>query len=364
PQLGSVPIRQIFSSSGSVGTVLTRAASEIDNEVRDEFNLSATWQSSRFQAALKLYQRTTSNLQQTRYVFGLPQMDPVLTSNGQMRARGVELQLSYTVSESERSRWNTTLVAHGQRSVLTEQLEVFTSIEGNLGAPGNSDVNIVRLAEGEAVGQFWGPVYTGISANGTPTFADLNNDGDVISDPWTWLDENTDMQVLGSGLPAWELGWSNQWTFGSWSVQAMLRSTLGHSLANLNRFFYETDVSTLRESNNVATELRVPGLTTSQFSSLYVEKANFVKLDNVSVAKRFALGQSKRYLTLSLAGHNLLVWTNYTGPNPEPVLTDSGPATNGEPIGQQVMNFVSPGIDRRYTYRPARMVVLGVCLGL
>jgi iron complex outermembrane receptor protein len=233
-----------------------------------------------------------------------------------------------------------------------------------LGAPGQNGTRMIRVAQGEEIGQIWGPVYAGVAENGSPLFEDLNGDGQIIAAADKALEPDADFQVLGNGIPDLELGWSNQLTFGDWSVNAFFRGAFGHSLVNTFRAFYEPVVSTQSSYNYVNTDLRVPGLTSAQYSSLYVEKADYFKLDNLTIARSFDFGSASavRNMTLSLTGQNLLVLTNYSGSDPEPSLVDYGSVDNGAVVNFDTPDVLSPGIDRRYNYFASRTVTFGLNL--
>lgn len=331
-------------------------------ERQTEFNVGLELASPRLQATLDLYSRRIDELILLRVG------DPILVSPrygnaGQLQTRGAELSLAYDVLQTAKASWNTGIILSTFRSTLESYL-LPADVRGNLGSPGQNGTFPSILREGEAVGQLWGPVYEGVSPSGEPTFADLNGDGQVVATPGNALDENADFQVLGNGRPSLELGWANQFSFGSWSVHALVRGAFGHSMVNTPRAFYEPRVPSMVAYNNVNTELAVEELTTARFSSLYVERADFLKLDNLSLAKRFAFRQQDRSLTLSLTAQNLLLWTNYTGVDPEPALVDYGPATGAEQIDYGTPDYAATGIDRRYSYWPAWSVVLGLQLAL
>jgi len=113
----------------------------------------------------------------------------------------------------------------------------------------------------------------------------------------------------------------------------------------------------------VDTDLALDELRSARYSSLYVEKADFLKLDNLSITRRFSLGKDdrKKSLQISLTGQNLITITNYTGADPEPSLVDLGPTTNGSLQYDSIdANRLASGIDRRNHYLPNRTVVLGV----
>ena len=103
----------------------------------------------------------------------------------------------------------------------------------------------------------------------------------------------------------------------------------------------------------------------SQFSSLYVEKADFFRLDNISIGYNFNVSQGKsiRSVRLFTTVENAFVLTNYTGIDPDPVLQDFGSSDNGGFIGT-TPDVLSPGIDRRNNYFTARTFTLGLNIGL
>ena len=180
------------------------------------------------------------------------------------------------------------------------------------------------------------------------------------------FEPESDFRVVGNGLPNFELGWSNHFRLGDWHIQAFFRGAFGHSLVNRARLFFEPRQNFSRNNFNfVDTELAEENLRFSRFSSLYVENASFLKLDNLSLSRSFPIGAAtnKRQLNVSLTGQNLFVITNYTGPDPEPVLEDIGGTDNG---GLQnalnEANPFAPGIDRRNNYLPSRTIVIGIGL--
>jgi iron complex outermembrane receptor protein len=109
------------------------------------------------------------------------------------------------------------------------------------------------------------------------------------------------------------------------------------------------------------TSLAVDGLTAARFSSLYVEKADFFKLDNLTISRKIGLGDFKGIsnLNVSLTGQNLFVLTKYTGADPEPSLVDYGDPDNGGAINANP-DVLSPGLDRRLNYFSARTITFGV----
>ena len=104
--------------------------------------------------------------------------------------------------------------------------------------------------------------------------------------------------------------------------------------------------------NVVNTKYYNPALKDGQvYSSLFVEKGSFAKLDNATLGYTFDMGKSGviKSLRAYVNGQNLFVITNYTGVDPEVRYDDGG-------------NILAPGVDRRETWVRTRSVTVGVNL--
>jgi iron complex outermembrane receptor protein len=319
-------------------------------EEKAETNLGIEYRRGKWDATLDLYTRDISDfiLERTVDVTLYP-TGRRYENAGKLNTKGVELALNYEVNDM----YTTGLVLSSYSTTLDEYV-LDAEMRGNLGAPGQNATAVVRVKEGEEIGQIWGPVFESVSG-GNPVFADINNDGQVIAAQDKALEENVDMQELGNGIPDLELGWTNQIAFGDWTINAFFRGAFGHSLVNTFRAFYEPRLSTQGSYNFVNTELAQEGLTTARFSSLYVEKADFFKLDNLTVTRNFDMSNSDAFdsIQVSLNAQNPLVFTSYTGLDPEPALIDIGENGGGSDV-------LSPGLDRRNSYFAARSFTLGV----
>ena len=357
-------IREIVNDgqTGAVSTQLVRAANpELKWEEKAELNLGVEFASGRFSGTLDLYNRDIEDfiLERTvdAAVFGV---DRRFENAGRLNTQGLELALNYDVVQNTNLNWNTGIVLSTYRTELEEYI-LDGEVRGNLGAPGQNGTFMVLVRPGEEIGNIWGPVFESVDAEGNPVFADLNGDGQVIAAQDRALDPDADFQNLGNGIPDLELGWTNQLTFGDWSVNAFFRGAFGHSLVNTFRAFYEPRLSTQTSYNFVNTELAVDGLTAARFSSLYVEKADFFKLDNLTISRRFNINNSGfKSATISLTATNPFVITSYTGTDPEPNFVDTGAEDNGNI--SDVQDVLAPGIDRRNNYFAARSFILGLNL--
>ena len=327
------------SAGGSTG--LLRAANpNLKWEEKAELNFGIDLTMDRFSATLDIYQQTSKDFIINRIVdAAVYGFDRRFENAGQLSSDGVELALNYDVTDN----YTTGIVLSRNKVVLDEYVQDADKF-GNLGAPGQNDTFVTRVKVGEEIGQIWGPVWDGTVTNGSQNFVDVNGDGQLVVGQNNALDENVDFDVLGSGIPDLELGWSNQLTLGKYTVNAFFRGAFGHSLVNTFRAFYEPRVGSQKSYNYINTELANDAIKNANFSSLYVEKADFFKLDNLTVSRPITDN-----VNLSLNVQNAFVITNYTGSDPEPALFD---LLDGNPL--------APGIDRRNSYYSARSFTLGV----
>jgi len=333
-----------------------------------------------------VYTRTIDNFIQLQNVpAGQGAAGQQYKNSGKLKTNGFELNLNYNAVQIGAVTWTPGVVVSHYKSTLQEYVTDARML-GELGAPGQNGTFQVRAAVGQPVGQIWGPVFDHVSggdldgvagnddgkdalhkdgiAKGAPVFKDLNGDGVVDDAPANAL-VSPDMKKLGNGLPTAEIGWRNQVTYKNWDLNVFFRGAFGHSLVNNFRAFYEPiDPGAINSYNRVTTSKAVAGLTSAQYSSLYVEKADFVKLDNVTLGYNFRFSGAVKNLRLYVTGQNLFQITNYSGIDPEPVLQDIGPTDNGAFVDPNNLQILAPGIDRRSNYFTARTFTFGINVGL
>jgi len=350
-------------TNGGTLNKLRDANPELTWEKKSELNLGFDFSVGRFTGSLDMYQRNIKHVILERFVD--PQVYPSgrrFENAGGLKGKGLEMMLSYFAGQWGGVTWNTSLVVSTNKTSL-DQYPDEKSLSGFPDSPGcGCSTQLIRLAVGEKLGEFWGPVFESVAANGTPVFKDTNGDGLLVINPGQALDPLTDFISLGNAFPSWELGWSNQLTYRNWELNAFFRGAFGHSLVNVLRLAHEpVNPGSINLYNLVRTEKAVPDLSSGQYSSLYVEKASFIKLDNITVVYEMKLKPELWLRSLRFFGtlQNAFVITGYTGVDPEPVLIDRFPA-----LPRAAPDPFTPGIDRNAAYSPARTFTLGIMAGI
>lgn len=318
-----------------------------ERKAETDIGLDATVLGGRLSATFDYYKRKTSDLIFNVTVPAPPALFNRQWSNiGDLEANGVEASVNFTAIKKSNFSWNTTLNYSHNKVELTRLDPSAGSYIGetNLGSPGQEATQITRTYAGGEIGAFYNAIFRGVDQNGKFLFDDGTGKA-VLSTQTTYK------TVIGHGLPKFEMGWSNTFNYRKFDLNFFLRGSFGHDLINTQRAFYENP-SVAAVYNIVKTKYFNPSLNDAQiFSSLYVEKGDFVKLDNATLGYTFSVGRNAiKSLRAFLTGYNLFVVTGYTGADPEVRYSDNG-------------NILAPGIDRRATWVMTRSFTLGVNVG-
>jgi len=276
------------------------------------------------------YSKNTTNL-----LLAIDAIQPAVSSIyldniGAMTNKGVELTLDAEVVNTSNFKWNTNFnISYNQNKItqLYNNKDINYGVVSGAGASGNTQI----LRVGESFGTFYGQQFTGI-VNGAETFA------------------STKLTVLGKALPDYIIGFTNNFSFHHFDLSVVLRSALGASVYNNTR-------AEISQGN------RLPGQNTNlegaQFhaaggggitypSSRWVENADFLRLDNMTLGYNFRIIPTViKSARLYVTAQNLFVLAGYKGYDPE---VNNVAGSNG---------IKSIGIDYN-TYPQARTYSLGL----
>ncbi|MBZ9626577.1 SusC/RagA family TonB-linked outer membrane protein [Psychroflexus sp. CAK57W] len=285
----------------------------------------------RLRGSLDLYKKETSDLL-FRQAAAAPAFDPFVFKNlddGKVINKGVELSLGYDFIYTEKSKFSIDFnIAYNDNTV--EGLNGTVADFGAVNGPGLTNAFVQRLGEGRSLFSYYMAEYSE-DANGVPNFS-LDDKGFVDKD----------------ALPDITTGLSLNYSFGNFDASAFFAGQFGFYVYNntanafLNRTAFET-------SRNVTPE----GLenVSSGVSTLYLEKGDFVRLQNLSLGYNVPMSEDSilKSLRFSLNGQNVFLITGYSGLDPE-VSSSTGSLGSGIP---------SAGIDYTSFPRP-RTVTFGL----
>ena len=301
---------------------------------------------NRISGSLDVYRRNTTDLlyqynaQQPPFV-----RNTLYTNVGSISNKGVELLLSATPIQKDNFSWDINLTASSQFNKLTKlsnedfkanYLEFY-----GLPSPGNLG-NAFRLEEGGAVGNFYGKRFAGFNNDGKWLFFKADGSKALAGDM-----NNDDLAIIGNGVPKYNAGLSNTFTYKNFDLTVFFRGKFDFDILNTKELYFgnkkwlpnnvlESAIGKNKDLND-----------DPQYSDYYLERGNFVKLDNLTLGYKFNLNTNYiRNMRLYVSGRNIATITGYSGIDPE--LQDTGFET---------------GVDRRDFYPRTKSWTIGLNVG-
>lgn len=321
------------------GTVTTglRAAqvgnSELTWETSIQTNLGLDYglMDDRFTGSLDLYQKETKDL---LLEVSIPQ--PAVASTrleniGSLRNRGFEATLDAQVWDAPARSLTAGLVLTLERNEVTslgEGREFITT--GFVSGQGQSGQVSQRIMVGEPLGTFFGPRFLRVE-DGRQIFACRETSAGCVNGE-TFTATEDDKEIIGNANPSFTLGLRNGATLGSFDASWLWRGEFGRDVFNNTALVYSTTGNTTQGRNFLASALDQPDAINepSKYSSRWVEDASFVRLQNLTIGYTFDLPTTLggRDTRVYVSGDNLLLFTPYSGYDPEVFVAD-GLASRG-----------------------------------
>jgi TonB-linked SusC/RagA family outer membrane protein len=235
----------------------------------------------------------------------------VLQNLGQTHNSGVELGINATPVDTRSFTWDSriSLTTNRNRLVSFGDTRRFEPVSGqSYGA-------VQQHRAGYPLGGYWVRVPQR-NEDGTPVLRTLANGSQVA------VLEDT-VSYVGSPSPNREVSFSNTVTlFRNFRIYGLLDYKGGHYLYNYKEFARCNVISQLNcERINNPANANHPDRPLWQTQANYIERADFVKLRDLSltylVPSTWARQLRTNEASITLAGHNLALWTDYTGMDPE-----------------------------------------------
>lgn len=288
---------------------------------------------NRLTGSIDLYQRETDDLLATVPTPAGSNLSDLLTTNvGSMDSKGIEIGLSADIINKEDLKWNVSAnVTFEQREItklsLGEDPDFFIPQGGIAGGVGNT---IQLWKEGYDPSTFFvfRQVYDDAGQPIEGAYVDVNGDNQITE---------ADKQAYKKATPDAFAGFTSLLTYKNLDFSFTFRGSFGNYMYNNvdSGSFQEGIINTAGNYylNNSVNLLESNFNDAQYFSDYYIQRADFVKLDNVSLGYTFE--GSKVDVRASITGTNLLIISDYDGLDPE----------------------ISNGIDNNFYPRPRTYVV-------
>jgi TonB-linked SusC/RagA family outer membrane protein len=297
---------------------------------------------NRIYLTIEAYQRKTTNLLLNRNVPSvLGFTTRVLNNVGEVRNRGLDVQLQTTNFNGRDFKWTTNANIFWAKNTV---ISLTSATDQILFDPVFGYTSAIRVVPGLPMGSFFGykqvgiymddadvargPVWaSGGSKPGDIKYEDHNKDGKI---------DASDIQLLGDPYPAFSFGIQNSFTYKQFNVSISLQGTHGGKILNgadryvynfygrvnardnaLNRWRSAADPG---DGKTPRVVINAPSSLTS-FSSYELFDASYLRIRNLQF--RYTMPASfNRKMKLSSASlyimaQNLYTFTKYFGYNPE-----------------------------------------------
>ena len=328
----------IDRGGGVVGGAFTAQSTpnpDLKWETTSQINVGidfAFW-NTRLSGTLDWYRKNTNDLL-VRQDAAQPAATPFVWTNldADILNTGVELGLTLVAVDNGDFSWDINGNVAFNRNEVTRLSTLLNT--GDIDGQGLTGAFAQRIAEGQPLFAFFLREFGGYDEEGITIYPE----GDV------------QQFVDASPLPTVNAGLTNFFTYKGLDVSIFFTGQFGHYIYSntANAFF---TAGALAAGRNVTSDVVGNGESRGNapdVSTRFLEKGDFVRLQNASIGYRIPTGDSFiRGLRISVSGQNLLTFTNYSGQDPE---------VN---VNKALDEVPSLGID--YTpYPRARTILLGV----
>ena len=253
----------------------------------------------RFTASLDLYRKETTDLL-FKQAAAAPAFDPFVFKNlsdGKLINQGVELALGYDFIQNDKITFSGAFnISYNDNKV--SGLNGTTADLSPIRGPGLSNAFAQRLGEGISIFSYYMATYSE-DASGNPDF-------------------NPDVKdfVGEDAVPDVTSGLTLNLKADRWDANIFFAGQFGFSIYNNTRNAFLNRPTFLTSRNVDPTGI---DLLTQEVSTLYLEKGDFVRLQNATVGYTVPLSEEGTFknLRFSLTGQNLLLFTGYSGLDPE-----------------------------------------------
>jgi iron complex outermembrane receptor protein len=282
----------------------------------------------RISGSVELYRKDTDELLFEITPAGFSNLSNFLLTNvGSMRNQGVEFSIDGQVVQSDLVSYNAQFNAsYNQNELLSIDESVGEGIPtgGIAGGIGNT-IQVIR--PGAPINAFFTfihkrgpngePLPDGVDHNGDGTINDADIYRDINGDDVVNQDDRT---ITGSPQPDWVLGHTSQLRVQNFDLSFTLRAQLGQQVYNnvASQFGHFSRIGTNQVPSNIHESALENQFDDPQyFSDVYVEDADFLRVDNITLGYTFRSIPAVDQLRLFGQVNNAFVLTGYSGPDPE-----------------------------------------------
>ena len=304
--------------------------------------LDFSFLNNRIYGSVDGYYRHTKDLLYTYTVPTPPNITSSMLANvGSIMNAGVEVELNGLIIDKKNINWTIGgNVSFNKNQLISLSNEMYQLEYLNLGKMDHVQTYSHRLENGWPVGNFYGYKDVGLRSQGTQWRIEGAENSAAG-------EENK--QIIGNGLPKIYAAFNTRVEFFGFDLNLSFRGAFKYNILNQYRMMYET-LAWLPSYNVPVSAFEKIGdyynFAPSTYLARYVEKGDYLKLDNLTLGYTFDTSKQKIVKTarIYVTAQNLLTFTEYTGIDPEAVS----------------ITGLTPGIDSHHKYPTLKSVTVGL----
>lgn len=297
---------------------------------------------NRIYVTVEAYQRNTTNLLLNRNVPSLVGFTTrVLNNVGEIRNRGLDVQLQTTNINKRDFKWTTNANIFWAKNKV---MRLASATDQILFDPVFGYTSGIRVIPGLPMGSFFGYKQIGVYMNDADVAASPvwksggSKPGDIKYEDYDGSKsiDAGDIQLLGDPYPKFSYGVQNSFTYKQWTFSVSVQGIYGGKILNgVDRYVYNFYGKTNPRANVLnrwrsaenpgdgktpRVVINAPSSLTS-FSSYQLSDASYLRIRNVQVRYNLSNKVSKKLglsnASVYLMAQNLYTFASYFGYNPE-----------------------------------------------
>ena len=304
--------------------------------------LDFSFLNNRIYGSVDGYYRHTKDLLYTYTVPTPPNITSSMLANvGSIMNAGVEVELNGLIIDKKNINWTIGgNVSFNKNQLISLSNDMYQLEYLKLGHMDHVQTYSHRLEEGWPVGNFYGYKDVGLRSQGTQWRIEGAENSAAG-------EENK--QIIGNGMPKIYAAFNTRVEFFGFDLNVSFRGAFRYNILNQYRMMYET-LAWLPSYNVPVSAFERIGdyynFAPSTYLARYVEKGDYLKLDNLTLGYTFDTSKQKIVKTarIYVTAQNLLTFTEYTGIDPEAVS----------------ITGLTPGIDSHHKYPTLKSVTVGL----
>jgi iron complex outermembrane receptor protein len=295
------------------GVLVNRTANPgLKWELVEQYNVGVDFDlfKGKLYGSLEYYNKTTKDP-----ILNIPSepLSPTTTVwknvNAQIVNKGFEFTLGTQLIRTKDFSWSLDVNGSTLSNVIKD-LPVSELYSGSVSGPGLSGVNANIYKNGYEAGSFFMLKHIGYDKDGKDIFEDKTGDGVINA---------SDRQIFEGAIPNFNFGLNSQLRYRKFDLGFSFIGQTGGYLVNNTAL--DLNINSLASDRNVLSKYYEANANTAnavQLSTLYMEKSDFIRLNNLRLGYTFSMASLEwlKSFNIYVSAQNLFTITSYSGYDP------------------------------------------------